>query len=226
MYRSLNAYALTPSSNPTNFLTYPYTQSQRPEEVSDLTYPLHPLQPRYPLDSRPKSPIVGSFSHDAAKEISTGLLSPPSSNASPSSVASIPSGITDLVRPQSRGSKLQSINDRVMAPYDYTEGYHFLMKHLPTRCVVLIKYSTNARVPWEPTTNIIRYMALFKPFWPPLYHMIIIPTSILSTDSRRMISYGSCVHWRYSVRRSLRFKCHCLLTMRYLWKSVSSGLCW
>lgn len=21
------------------------------------------------------------------------------------------------------------------SPYDYTEGYHFLMKHLPTRCV-------------------------------------------------------------------------------------------
>jgi hypothetical protein len=23
----------------------------------------------------------------------------------------------------------------VTAPYDYTEGYHFLMKHLPSRCV-------------------------------------------------------------------------------------------
>jgi hypothetical protein len=122
-------------SNPTNFLTYPYTQSQRPEEVSDLSYPLHPLQPRFPLESRPKSPIPITLNNDMSKETSTGLLSPPSSNASPSSTASVPSGIAELVRPQSRGSKLQSINDRVTAPYDYTEGYHFLMKHLPTRCV-------------------------------------------------------------------------------------------
>jgi hypothetical protein len=28
---------------------------------------------------------------------------------------------------------IQTIN--VTAPYDYTEGYHFLMKHLPSRCV-------------------------------------------------------------------------------------------
>jgi hypothetical protein len=32
-------------------------------------------------------------------------------------------------------SKWQGINDRVTTPYDYTEGYHFLMKHLPTRYV-------------------------------------------------------------------------------------------
>ncbi|KAJ3567582.1 hypothetical protein NP233_g6277 [Leucocoprinus birnbaumii] len=126
------------SSNQPNFLTYPYTQAQaqRSEELSDLSYPLHPLQPRYPLDSRPKSPIPALI-NDSSKETPTGLLSPPSSNASPSSTASVPSGIADLVRPQSRGSKLQSINDRVTAPYDYTEGYHFLMKHLPTRCVIL-----------------------------------------------------------------------------------------
>jgi hypothetical protein len=30
---------------------------------------------------------------------------------------------------------LQSINDRVTAPFDYTEGYHFLMKHLRSRYV-------------------------------------------------------------------------------------------
>jgi hypothetical protein len=32
-------------------------------------------------------------------------------------------------------SVVQTINDCVTAPYDYTEGYHFLMKHLPNRCV-------------------------------------------------------------------------------------------
>lgn len=34
-------------------------------------------------------------------------------------------------------SKWQGISDRVTAPYDYTEGYHFLMKHLPSRYVFL-----------------------------------------------------------------------------------------
>ncbi|KXN91038.1 Transcription activator of gluconeogenesis ERT1 [Leucoagaricus sp. SymC.cos] len=139
------------SRNATNFLTYPYTQSQRSEDISDLTYPLHPLQPRYPLDSRPKSPIPGTFNNDTSKETSTGLLSPPSSNASPSSTTSVPSGITDLFQPQSRGSKLQSINDRVTEPYDYTEGYHFLMKHLPTR------FEKNDIL------RIVRALAIFRP---------------------------------------------------------------
>jgi hypothetical protein len=30
-------------------------------------------------------------------------------------------------------SELATINDRVTAPFDYTEGYHFLMKHLRAR---------------------------------------------------------------------------------------------
>ena len=29
------------------------------------------------------------------------------------------------------------VYEAVTKPYDYTEGYHFLMKHLPTRCVLL-----------------------------------------------------------------------------------------
>lgn len=132
-------------SNPANFLTYPYTQPQRPEESSELSYPLHPLQPRYPLDTRPKSPIFGTFGYDSIKDTSSALLSPP--NTSPTSTASAPSGTADLVRPQSRGSKLQSINDRVTTPYDYTEGYHFLMKHLPTRCVTYSLYSQHQITP-------------------------------------------------------------------------------
>lgn len=137
LYRTLRLLTtIIHNSNQSNFLTYPYTQpqAQLSEEISDLSYPIHPLQPRFPLDSRPRSPIPSTF--DMAKGTSTGLLSPPSSNASPDSTTSVPSGIVDLVYPQSHGSKLQRINDRVAVPYDYTEGYHFLMKHLPTRCVV------------------------------------------------------------------------------------------
>lgn len=115
-------------SNPTNFLTYPYAPPQRPEESAEVSYPLHPLQPRYPLDSRPKSPIFGAFGYDSLSSSTNPCMSPHS--------ISVPSTTADLLRPPSRNSQLQGVIDRVTAPYDYTEGYHFLMKHLPTRYVV------------------------------------------------------------------------------------------
>jgi hypothetical protein len=114
-------------SNSPNFLAYPYTPSQRPEESSELSYPLHPLQPRYPLDSRPKSPILAALGYDS-------LLSSTNASASPHSIA-VPSNTADPLQPPHRDSQIQSIIDRVTTPYDYTEGYHFLMKHLPTRYV-------------------------------------------------------------------------------------------
>ncbi|KAF4621233.1 hypothetical protein D9613_000426 [Agrocybe pediades] len=136
--------SLSTSPGNAHYLTYPYPHAQRPEEGPDLSYPApyaqpsavtHPLQPRYPLDSRPRSPPTTAFINDTSSKDtgSRGLLSPPPSTDSPSSSASVSIGIAEMVRPQSRGSKLQSITDRVTAPYDYTEGYHFLMKHLPTR---------------------------------------------------------------------------------------------
>ena len=202
---------ITFTSNQTNFLTYPYVQAQAQpsEEISDLSYPLHPLQPRFPLDSRPRSPILGPF--DVSKGTSTGLLSPSSSNASPSSMTSVPSGTMDLVCPQSRGSKLQSINDRVAAPYDYTEGYHFLMKHLPIRCVI----------PWNVSAESDTLLSLL-----PCSFRASHCFSIVFSASRRTTSCGSYGRWQFFAHRSLRSKCHCPLTMRYLWRSVSSDLCW
>lgn len=35
--------------------------------------------------------------------------------------------------PGGHGVHMQQINELVTKPYDYTEGYHFLMKHLPSR---------------------------------------------------------------------------------------------
>lgn len=138
----------TLSTSPGNahYLTYPYPHSQRPDDLSDLPYPAsyssqstsanHPLQPRYPLETRPRTPPTTVFLHSSEKDAtSRGLLSPPPSTSSPSSIAAVPTGIADLARTQPCGTKLQTINDRVTTPYDYTEGYHFLMKHLPTRCV-------------------------------------------------------------------------------------------
>lgn len=33
------------------------------------------------------------------------------------------------------GVHMSQINEMITKPYDYTEGYHFLMKHLPSRSV-------------------------------------------------------------------------------------------
>ncbi|TFK44383.1 hypothetical protein BDQ12DRAFT_593976 [Crucibulum laeve] len=152
----------TSPSSAAHYLTYPYTQPQQSEDLVELQYPsqysssqnsVHPLQPRYPLDARPRSPPPTVFLHNPSSKdhTSRGLLSPPPSNGSPSSTASVPSAIADIVRPQSCGSQLQSITDRVTAPYDYTEGYHFLMKHLPTR------FEKNDIL------RIVRALAIFRP---------------------------------------------------------------
>ncbi|KAF9010530.1 hypothetical protein BDQ17DRAFT_1515223 [Cyathus striatus] len=158
-----SATSLTTSpSSAAHYLTYPYAQNHKSDELTDLQYPssqytqtsasLHPLQPRYPLDTRPRSPPSTVFLHNPSTKdrSSRALLSPPPSE-SPTSTASIPSGISDIVRPQSCGSQLQSINDHVTTPYDYTEGYHFLMKHLPTR------FEKNDIL------RIVRALAIFRP---------------------------------------------------------------
>lgn len=119
-------------SNPAPYLPYQYanpTSPQQQQSEEQLSFPqfqsprpqapLHPLQPRFPLDTRPRSPPPVTF--DAS------LIG----NAA----------FADIIRPQSCGSKLQSIHDRVTAPYDYTEGYHFLMKHLRGRCVCVFPFS-------------------------------------------------------------------------------------
>jgi hypothetical protein len=48
---------------------------------------------------------------------------------------------------------LQSIHDRVTAPYDYTQGYHFLMKHLPTRYVPLPTHHKCEGGPWDSSSD-------------------------------------------------------------------------
>lgn len=142
------------SPNTTNFMAYPYQVQRSSSDSQDqLQYPqflppqsprqqpqtdLHPLAPRHP---EARSPLnnSGVFIRAASPR---GLFSPPPSNHSnsPTSTSSIPPGCTELAltRPSScQSSQLQSIHDRVLTPYDYTQGYHFLMKHLPSRCVLL-----------------------------------------------------------------------------------------
>ncbi|KAL0956403.1 hypothetical protein HGRIS_002550 [Hohenbuehelia grisea] len=146
--------------------TYPASSYKRDQQ------PLHPLQPRFPLPpdySRSPSTTANSTVFTRADLKEPGLLSPSISNASPISTASVPrsllstnastNGVDDTPTPPtpvstlapSSGSQLQSINDRVTTPYDYTEGYHFLMKHLPTR------FEKNDIL------RIVRALAIFRP---------------------------------------------------------------
>lgn len=140
-----SALSTSPGNPP--FLTYGYSQSQRSEDAAETPLSsqfqsqssLHPLQPRHPLDGRPRSPPTVTYEPVSIKRDTTapGLLTPPLTNGSPNSIASVPIGSADLPPPKSTSSQLQSIHDRVTAPYDYTQGYHFLMKHLPIRYVVM-----------------------------------------------------------------------------------------
>ncbi|KAJ3814811.1 transcription activator of gluconeogenesis ERT1 [Lentinula lateritia] len=149
------------ASPTTAYLTYQYQEPPRTSELSQVQYPPfqqsvntpnttpQPLQSRYSLDSRAKSPPYSVF----IDETSHGLLSPPHSNASPSLTPSVVRS-TDSAASTSTctpGSKLQSIHDRVTKPYDYTEGYHFLMKHLP------IRFEKNDIL------RIVRALAIFRP---------------------------------------------------------------
>ncbi len=119
------------------FLTYPYQDQPQPQPQSDPSQQpdtiqpeltelspdasttvddlesLHPLQPRFPLDARPRSPPL-------FVDVISDSVDTPASN-------------------------LQTINDRITKPYDYTEGYHFLMKHLPSRSVAFLSFDTAHR---------------------------------------------------------------------------------
>jgi hypothetical protein len=127
--------SVEPTSPTTQYLNYNYAQPQQKEDpTQDQSGPLHPLQPRFPLDQRPRSPPAGPLTYEG--DSSKGLLTPPLSNASPIAASAVPLGVSETARPETALPHLQSINDRVTKPYDYTEGYHFLMKHLPTRYVL------------------------------------------------------------------------------------------
>ncbi|KAJ6625450.1 hypothetical protein B0H10DRAFT_609824 [Mycena sp. CBHHK59/15] len=136
----------TLSTSPTaGFLTYPYPQPQEQDQAIQYPPPFpqepHPLQPRYPLDTRPRSPPFSGKDSLSQRPV----LSPSQTSAS-----SFAHGVSEHAH-QGGGSQLQNINDRVTMPYDYTEGYHFLMKHLPSR------FEKNDIL------RIVRALAIFRP---------------------------------------------------------------
>lgn len=75
---------------------------------------------------------------------------------------------TSLASTSSNGD--QSVYVSVTKPYDYTEGYHFLMKHLPRRYVIFLDHSlTRAlirvlnRFEKNDILRIVRALAIFRP---------------------------------------------------------------
>ncbi|KNZ72907.1 hypothetical protein J132_01899 [Termitomyces sp. J132] len=97
------------------------------------------------------SPSLENLSSYTTSYASSQLVQPsdPAPSSPPNSTQYLTYPSTDA--PESSTSQLQSIHDRVTKPYDYTEGYHFLMKHLPTR------FEKNDIL------RIVRALAIFRP---------------------------------------------------------------
>lgn len=91
------------------------------------------------------------------------------------------------------------VYEAVTKPYDYTEGYHFLMKHLPTRCVARLWVLAASR-------------AGDAEVW-----------MWLPVGSRRTIFCASCARWRSSGLPSSRCRCHSPRRTRCSWRSVSNA---
>jgi hypothetical protein len=112
----------------------PHHQQQRqPSQQPQQPVAMHPLEPRYPREFHPSPsstsapPVFGrSSSRDSM------ILGSPTASNSP---ASTPVNASYTDGTESRGSHLQRIHARVTRPFDYTEGYHVLMKYLKSRCV-------------------------------------------------------------------------------------------
>ncbi|TFK54154.1 hypothetical protein OE88DRAFT_1654670 [Heliocybe sulcata] len=134
-------YATTTSPLSNNFMTLTYptpgqVQDQQSSQGGSTPFSaqafersdaLQEYQAQFPLPERPSStPTVSdSIYASTAKYTEDSRTSPPISVDSPSTETSS----SDIPLVGGRPDVYKTIT----APYDYTEGYHFLMKHLPTR---------------------------------------------------------------------------------------------
>lgn len=161
------------NGNSTHYLTYPFPPGQ-PASPTELAYSasyspqtsaVQPLQGRYPAEHQSRSPITSMHLSASKDAQACGLFLLLSFTISPTSV-SVSGAVSDMP-----ASKWQSINDRVTTPYDYTEGYHFLMKHLPTRYVFAVKkihctltcLLAPNRFEKNDILRIVRALAIFRP---------------------------------------------------------------
>ena len=123
---------------------------QRQSQFSSSMEPLHPLHPRYSRNSPGPTTAPTAFMgrSSSTDSIARAVMGTPSS---PSDSPASSNHQTNYLDNACRGSQLQNINERVTRPYDYTEGYHFLMKHLPSR------FEKNDIL------RIVRALAIFRP---------------------------------------------------------------
>ncbi|KZP34366.1 hypothetical protein FIBSPDRAFT_846473 [Athelia psychrophila] len=129
----------------TGYLTsYSSQFAQSPQEQSrEISYGQY---------SQTQSPVIMQYPREMRTSNSGDVFltgSTPSRSDSPTSASSTHLNYTDTA--QMRSTQMQRINARVTRPYDYTEGYHFLMKHLPSR------FEKNDIL------RIVRALAIFRP---------------------------------------------------------------
>ncbi|KAG6378309.1 hypothetical protein JVT61DRAFT_14030 [Boletus reticuloceps] len=151
--------AATAQPSPTAaFITYSPTQFSRPSQDSaaDLSYPLP-----YPQGQSTPS-LPPRYSRDPSTSAPMGSVRISSQEAGPLELSGHPSPSSTSSTHQSSLDHLSQLN--VTSPYDYTEGYHFLMKHLPTRPIpdvppVLVR----DRFEKNDILRIVRALAIFRP---------------------------------------------------------------
>ena len=108
-------------------------QQRQPNQLAQQPTTPHPLEPRFPREFYASPSPVGTsgptvFGRSSSRDSIAGALGSPALSNS-----SAPIHIAYADGTEARGSHSQRIC--VTRPFDYTEGYHFLMKHLPSRCV-------------------------------------------------------------------------------------------
>ena len=91
------------------------TAPRRMSTASPSQSPLHPLAPRWPLSTTDQAYVFQSFLFEVITQRNLGA--------------------TDSGLGFSGPKTAEEVYGSVTKPYDYTEGYHFLMKVLPFRYV-------------------------------------------------------------------------------------------
>ncbi|KAF8839472.1 hypothetical protein BDN67DRAFT_905456 [Paxillus ammoniavirescens] len=128
------------ASPTTTFISgYSPTPLARPSQEPDLQYPPQFSHGHSPTTTAPSHTIPPRYSRDVSSCAPTGVVRAPLKEAGPQSVVS------------STYASPSPTNSHPSIPYDYTEGYHFLMKHLPTR------FEKNDIL------RIVRALAIFRP---------------------------------------------------------------
>lgn len=138
-------YQQSPSEGQSTATQMQYQYSQQISQNPSPTL-MHPLEPRIrEIAPSPTSATTAFMGRSSSKDSIARALGSTSPSNSPTSSSSL-HGASYLETAQTRSSQLQNINARVTRPYDYTEGYHFLMKYLPSRCVLVPLFRKDNRI--------------------------------------------------------------------------------